>query len=103
MQTVLTKLKKKFKKNKIFGLINNAAFNPQPSDNKINNSLYENDNFLKSNVIYEAKIIFKEMNDPTINTVEQSYKMMKIVEEVNENVLPILSKLKDPEILSLIW
>ena len=42
------------------------------------------------------------MNNPTINTVEQSYQMMKIVEEVNENVLPILSKLKDPEILTLI-
>ena len=39
VQTVLTKLKKKFKNGKIFGLINNAAFNPQPSDSKTNNKL----------------------------------------------------------------
>ena len=62
----------------------------------------ENDDFIKSNISYEAKRIFKGMNNPTINTVEQSFQMMKIVEEVNENVLPILSKLKDPEILTLI-
>ena len=62
----------------------------------------ENDDFIKSNISFEAKRIFKGMNNPTINTVEQSYQMTKIVEEVNENVLPILSKLKDPEILTLI-
>jgi NAD(P)-dependent dehydrogenase (short-subunit alcohol dehydrogenase family) len=39
VQKVLIKLKKKFQKNKIFGLINNAAFNPQPSKNKNKNSL----------------------------------------------------------------
>ena len=67
-------------------------------------SFYEaaNDKLLTSDVIYEAKIIFKEMNDPLINTVEQSYKMMKMVEEVSENVLPILSELNDPEISTLI-
>ncbi len=39
VQKVLIKLKTKFKKNKIFGLINNAAFNPQPNKSKNNNNL----------------------------------------------------------------
>ena len=53
VQKVLIKLKKKFPKNKIFGLINNAAFNPQPSKNKNNNSL---ENFKLMNWEKEIKV-----------------------------------------------
>ncbi len=60
------------------------------------------DGHLKSFVSSEANNIFNDMNDLTTSTVKQSFEMIKIIGKVNDCVLPILSELNDPEILTLI-
>ena len=65
-------------------------------------AFYQADSDGYFNSSYESEKIFENMNDPTINAVSLSFKTMKLVDEIQNSVIPTLSEFKDPEILTLI-